>query len=73
VGKSGNGTKQRPGLPKPESITGQRTFTSPQGKLYRILSTDETDAYEDQGAKAKKPPAAGKTRRKPVRKPKSVP
>ena len=47
-GKTGKG-KRRPGLPKPDSITGERPFTSPRGTRYRILSTDEKDAYEENG------------------------
>jgi len=45
---SGSGrTRHRPGLPKPESVTGARSFTSPAGTAYRILSTNERDAYEN--------------------------
>jgi photosystem II stability/assembly factor-like uncharacterized protein len=78
-------TKLRPGLPKPESITGQRTFASPRGAVYRILSTDEKDAYEVKTrkttiggdaimgkGKAKKRTVGSKIGRKSAPKPKSA-
>ena len=34
-------------LPDPESIIEERSFTSPKGRTYRILVTDELDAYEE--------------------------
>jgi len=52
-GRSGKGeedgplkTRSRPGLPAPESVVSEKTFTSPKGKRYRILRTDETDPYD---------------------------
>ncbi|HVR96115.1 MAG TPA: hypothetical protein VMW27_05845 [Thermoanaerobaculia bacterium] len=50
-GRSGKGegppeAPSRPGLPAPESVVSEKTFTSPKGKRYRILRTDETDPYD---------------------------
>ncbi|HVO16074.1 MAG TPA: hypothetical protein VMV26_12705 [Alphaproteobacteria bacterium] len=46
--------KRRAGLPDKASIVAQKTFTSPKGTAYRILKTDEKDAYDDRhGAPAK--------------------
>jgi len=44
--------KARPGLPDPSSIVSVKTFTSPKGKRYRIIETDERDGYD--------PPAPGR-------------
>ena len=38
--------KPRPGLPDESSILSIKTLTSPKGKRYRIIETDETDAYD---------------------------
>lgn len=38
--------KGRPGLPDEESVLSEKTFTSPKGKRYRIIETDETDPYD---------------------------
>jgi hypothetical protein len=44
-----------PGLPDPEEIVAERSFVSPKGKRYRVLRTNERDAYEnDNGLKRKK-------------------
>jgi hypothetical protein len=52
---SGRG-KAAPSLPKPESVISEKTFTSPKGTRYRILTTTEMDPYD--------PPLQGKTKRK---------
>jgi hypothetical protein len=39
--------KARPGLPDPEEIVAERSFVSPKGKRYRVLRTNERDAYEE--------------------------
>jgi hypothetical protein len=46
--------KSRPGLPDKSSIVAVKTLTSPKGNRYRIIETDETDAY-DQPVPEKKP------------------
>jgi hypothetical protein len=38
--------KGRPGMPKEASVLSEKAFTSPKGKQYRILKTDETDPYD---------------------------
>lgn len=38
--------KPRPGLPDKSSIVSVKTLTSPRGNRYRIIETDETDAYD---------------------------
>ncbi|HYO50831.1 MAG TPA: hypothetical protein VEW94_13345 [Chloroflexia bacterium] len=34
-------------LPDPESVIAEVPFTSPKGNTYRIIITDEVDAYEE--------------------------
>ena len=36
----------RPGLPDKSSIVSVKTLVSPKGNRYRIIETDETDAYD---------------------------
>jgi hypothetical protein len=38
--------KSRPGLPNKASVVSEKTFISPKGKRYRIIRTDEMDAYD---------------------------
>jgi hypothetical protein len=38
--------KGRPGMPNEESVLSEKTFTSPSGKRYRIIKTDEMDPYD---------------------------
>jgi hypothetical protein len=39
--------ESRPGLPDPSSIVAETVFVSPKGgRQYRILRTDEKDAYD---------------------------
>ena len=38
--------KGRPGMPDEESVLSEKVFTSPKGKEYRIIKTDETDPYD---------------------------
>jgi hypothetical protein len=38
--------KPRPGLPDSASVVSVKTFTSPKGNRYRIIETNETDAYD---------------------------
>ena len=48
--KSGEKTspseRARPGLPDPSSVVAETAFVSPKGRRYRILRTDEKDAYD---------------------------
>jgi hypothetical protein len=49
IAKPRTGTKRgkpRPGLPDKSSILSIKTLTSPKGNRYRIIETDETDAYD---------------------------
>lgn len=39
--------KDRSGMPGKESVLSEKTFTSPKGKHYRIIRTDEMDQYDD--------------------------
>jgi hypothetical protein len=39
--------KERPGLPRKESRVSEKPFVSPKGKRYRIIKTDEKDAYDE--------------------------
>jgi hypothetical protein len=47
--------KRRPGLPDKSSVVAVKTLTSPKGNRYRIIETDETDAYDPPAGPAKKP------------------
>jgi hypothetical protein len=49
------GRGPRPGLPDKSSIVAVKTLTSPKGNRYRIIETDETDAYDPPVAPGKKP------------------
>lgn len=40
----------RPGLPSPDSVIAEVPFETPTGKAYRILKTNETDAYDRSGS-----------------------
>ena len=56
-GKPPTGTapgKPRPGLPDKSSIVSVKTLTSPKGNRYRIIETDETDAYDPPARPARK-------------------
>jgi hypothetical protein len=44
---SADAEKERPGLPRNESRVSEKPFTSPKGRRYRIIKTDETDAYDE--------------------------
>jgi hypothetical protein len=48
----------RPGMPDEESIVSKKPFTSPKGRRYQIIETDETDPY-DQPAPPKPPGSGG--------------
>jgi hypothetical protein len=37
---------ERPGLPDKESVVSEKTLVSPKGRRYRILKTNERDAYD---------------------------
>jgi len=38
--------KGRPGVPNKASVLSEKEFTSPTGKHYRIIRTDEKDPYD---------------------------
>ena len=50
----------RAGMPAQDSIISETTFVSPKGKVYRILKTNEMDAYDE-------PLPPQKRRRRPSR------
>jgi hypothetical protein len=52
-------SKGRPGMPNEASVLSEKTFTSPKGKQYRIIKTDEMDPYD-----APAPPKAKRRRRR---------
>jgi hypothetical protein len=39
----------QPGLPDPAHVVAERSFTSPHGRRYRILTTTESDEYDQPG------------------------
>ncbi len=44
--ESADESRARPGMPDEASVLSERIFTSPKGREYRIIETDETDAYD---------------------------
>jgi hypothetical protein len=52
--KAPRARKRRAGLPAPESVVSEKTFTSPRGTTFRILRTTEKDPYDDQKPKGKR-------------------
>ncbi|HEX8000399.1 MAG TPA: hypothetical protein VF528_18600 [Pyrinomonadaceae bacterium] len=38
----------RAGMPAQDSIISETTFVSPKGRTYRIIKTNEIDAYDDE-------------------------
>jgi hypothetical protein len=48
AGAAGESSERPPraGLPADDSIVAEKTFKSPKGRIYRILITDELDAYD---------------------------
>jgi hypothetical protein len=47
--------KGRPGMPNKASVLSEKVFTSPKGKHYRIIRTDEMDPYDAPGYPKKQP------------------
>lgn len=45
----------RPGLLDPATVVGERAFTSPKGRRYRIIETRQTDPDDDPAA-GREPP-----------------
>lgn len=44
--KQGTRATSNPGLPDPASVVSEKMFLSPAGRRYRILRTNERDAYD---------------------------
>jgi hypothetical protein len=44
--ESADKSRGRPGMPNETSVLSEKAFTSPKGKKYRIIKTDETDPYD---------------------------
>jgi hypothetical protein len=44
--ESADESRGRPGMPNETSVLSEKAFTSPKGKRYRIIKTDETDPYD---------------------------
>ena len=52
-------SKRRAGLPDEASVLEERELRSPKGTKYRLLRTNQKDAYDnDDGPKAKRPHGA---------------
>jgi hypothetical protein len=52
----GQARKRRAGLPNEASVLEEREFRSPKGTKYRLLRTNEKDAYDnDDDRNAKQP------------------
>jgi hypothetical protein len=47
--------KPRPGLPDKSSIVSVKTLVSPKGNRYRVIETNETDAYDPHAGGDKTP------------------
>jgi hypothetical protein len=50
-GKAAGKNEEVPGLPDPAAILEETQFTSPKGHHYRILKTNERDAYDEPAEK----------------------
>jgi hypothetical protein len=48
--------KRRPGLPNEASVLEDKEFRSPKGTKYRLLRTNEKDAYDNRDAPKPKRP-----------------
>lgn len=46
MARGGGDAPQRPGLPDPASVVGERELPSPKGERYKIIRTHERDAYD---------------------------
>lgn len=52
----GQERKRRAGLPSEDSVLEEREFRSPKGTKYRLLRTNQKDAYDNgDGPEAKRP------------------
>jgi hypothetical protein len=47
--------KPRPGLPDKSSVVSVKTLVSPKGNRYRVIETNETDAYDPEAGGDKTP------------------
>jgi hypothetical protein len=43
------GRAPNPGLPDPKTVVSERTFVSPKGRRYRIITTTDKDPYDSNG------------------------
>jgi hypothetical protein len=57
---------RRKRLPSEDSVISEQTFTSPKGRVYRIIRTNQTDAY-DNPASESGDEAGDRTEGKPAR------
>jgi hypothetical protein len=53
--KAPTDNSSRPGLPGPEEVVSVTTLRSPKGRTYRVLRTNERDAYEAADRNESKP------------------
>jgi hypothetical protein len=44
--ESADESRGHPGMPNEASVLSEKAFTSPKGKEYRIIKTDERDPYD---------------------------
>ena len=47
----------RKGLPSADTVVSESTFTSPKGKVYRVIRTTQMDPYDEPVPPAKDTPA----------------
>jgi hypothetical protein len=59
--------QRRKRLPSADSIISEKTLTSPKGRVYRIIKTNQTDAYDEPAGKPSGE-AGGRSKEKPTRK-----
>ena len=54
---AGTARPRNPGLPDPKTIVSERTFISPKGRRYRIITTTEKDPYDPDEKENKNKPS----------------
>jgi hypothetical protein len=71
--EGGPGPKKPPRrkpVPSPDTVVSETTLTSPKGRVYRVLRTNQTDPYDEPASESEDRPAdetAGKPAGRPSR------
>jgi hypothetical protein len=49
-------TPRRKRVPSPDSVISETTITSPKGRVYRVIRTNQKDAYDEPASKTEAAP-----------------